>query len=248
MYQLFRIRGALPAILICVCVIHVINANCPPGWKAWRDSCYILLAEKLNWFEASRACGRPNSGLVVPNTLEENNFIRKIQKEYEGLCRNGENCALRIGCAVQKEGLICHGQTRAPVFTYWSTDLGQAECVSMSAYYDGKWKYSSCSNKQFVVCEMPRHRVHVYCLTMAADGRVKPQCLHGYEIKNVTAKGVIECGDACWAEPRCRSFNLWQGGQHEICQLNNATLLESDEDDVIYHDECNYFGPWFVRR
>ena len=89
---------------------------------------------------------------------------------------------------------------------------------------------------------MSRQLVHVYSLTMAADGRVKPQCLHSHDIKNVTAKGVIKCGDACWAEPRFRSFNLWQGSQHENCQLNDATLLESDKEDVIYDDECNYFG------
>ena len=162
------------------------------------------------------------------------------------LCLSNRYCAVWIGCksGYQTENFTCSGITQASIFTNWVSEFREIEssCAYMSNAHNGKWYNNDCSTKLFVVCEMSRQLVHVYSLTMAADGRVKPQCLYGHEIKNVTAKGVIKCGDACWAEPRCRSFNLWQGGQPEICQLNDATLLESDKEDVIYDDECNYFG------
>ncbi len=130
-----------------------------------------------------------------------------------------------------------------PLFIYWSIDQPtfENECVFMSLVGKGGWKdRKPCSQRKSVLCKMPRH-IHIYSLTMTSDGRVKPQCLRGHEIKNMTVKGVVECGEACWAEPRCRSFNLGQRGPPKICQLNNATIIESDEGDVVYDDQCNYF-------
>ncbi len=178
--------------------------------------------------------------IVVPNTVAENNFIYGMQSSA---CIVVNTCGLWIGCKHQGGNVTCLGQTQEPQFTYWNKyqPTKDQRCILMSEQNQGKWQYDVlCTSHKLVVCEMHR-QVHVYSLTMASDGRVKTRCLRDHNIKSVAVKGVIECGEACWAEPRCRSFNLWQGGPPKICQLNNATILESDEGDAIYDDKCNYF-------
>ena len=231
-------RVSLPGIrwvLACWCVIHSINANCPLGWKSWRDSCYITLSRNLDWDQASRACGRPGSSIAVPNSLEENEFIHQIQNE----CSSG---GVWLGCRRNRRGVVtCLDQKQPPSFELFiHNHTNSSDCVMMSKGNDGKWQDTHfCTLEKKVICEMSR-QVHVYSLTMGEDGRVQRQCLSGHEIKNVTVSGVIECGKACWAEPECHSFSLRQKGPLKVCQLNDATILEA-ESDVVYDSECSHF-------
>ena len=99
-----------------------------------------------------------------------------------------------------------------------------------------------CNIMRLVVCEMQSSKTHAqaYCVSLGADGRVGPQCLHGHEIKTLPVTGVSECGQACWAEPRCRSFNLQLRGPAKICQLNKATRLEAGADYTV-EKKCVHF-------
>ena len=105
---------------------------------------------------------------------------------------------------------------------------------------DGKWGDRICALEKFVACEMhvnPRS----YCLQADADGRFTPQCLLHHDIKNLTVTGIPGCGQACWAEPQCHSFNIWkQPGKETICQLNSAVSTLS-EGDIKLVTGCTLF-------
>ena len=62
-------------ILMTIQSIAIVLSSCPTGWVKWRQSCYILLPEKMNWMQAEAACKRPGSNLIVPDSEEENHFI-----------------------------------------------------------------------------------------------------------------------------------------------------------------------------
>ncbi|XP_033630317.1 perlucin-like protein [Asterias rubens] len=84
--------------------IGIVLSSCPTGWVKWRESCYILLPDKMNWMQADAICKRPGSNLVVPDSREENHFI------YEWAVK--ESVGMWIGCTdVVQEGVwLCGGQ------------------------------------------------------------------------------------------------------------------------------------------
>ncbi|XP_022106831.1 snaclec stejaggregin-A subunit beta-3-like [Acanthaster planci] len=230
-------------ILIWMTVgVHDANPTaCSPGWYNWRDSCYIALKEKLTWFDALTACQRLGGSLLLPNSREEHKFIMKIRNQAFSEFRNRP---LWIGCDIVNNNLRCVGeQSENNVYTNWYSGHPKKSghfCVSKGGWGDGYQKSESCTINKFAICEMPR-LASTYCTSLRPDGRMARWCLHGYEIKNVTVKAVSECGQACWAEPQCRSFNLWQGGLAKTCQLNRATRNEVSSDAFCEQGLCTYF-------
>ncbi|XP_033643056.1 asialoglycoprotein receptor 1-like [Asterias rubens] len=222
------------------------RALCPPGWVTWQDSCYILLPEKMNWTNAFSVCDRPGSAMAIPESQKEQDFIwleMKTQAIQNGLIEEDENC-LWIGC---KKDLMNPGQLSCPGkkvdsnYTNWRKNTYRHEgqdCIIMQSNHKGKWGDGTCKHTVFAACEM-RVPPPMYCLTADVDGRFTPQCLLNHDIKNLTTKGVIGCGQACWAEPRCHSFNLWQQGKK--CQLNDASRLEADVTDFKNMKGCSFF-------
>ena len=240
--------SALPLRGIFLTIFFVfteaIQTACPPGWLPWQDSCYILLRQKMTWSEGFRACDRPGTNMIIPTTEGQHNFIWRtmtplmtdldaVKMELWIGCKDNDHDA-EVEC-FSRSGFITN-------YTNWANDkvLNRGEdCIKMSEKYDGKWGDDECSLHKFVACEM-RVPHPVYCLTADNGRRFTPQCLLNHDIKNLTAKGVIGCGQACWAEPRCHSFNLWQLGK--ICQLNYASRLEADVTDFISVDGCSHFS------
>ncbi|XP_022084952.1 C-type lectin lectoxin-Lio3-like [Acanthaster planci] len=197
-------------------------ASCPPGWLKWQQSCYIRLADKMNWFQAYEACDRPGSSLVVPNSPEENLFIWKSMVKGWG--------GLWIGCTdAAQEGVWLCGKEPA-MYTNWHKKSPKFDdslnCARVTVFQGGVWKNdlpcSTTQERRFAACEMTAAVVPTYHAAIDLDGRISPCLLH-HEIKNVTAEGVLACGWACRAEPRCRSFNLWQGREKDLCQLNDVS-------------------------
>ena len=152
---------------------------------------------------------------------------------------------LWIGCDIVHGNLRCVGEQKAnTVYTTWLRGFYKKNdnhvCVTMGLWSVGHFYAVRCSLNRFVICEMP-YLVPTYCTSLGPDGRIARRCLHGHDIKNLTATGVSECGQACWAEPRCRSFNLWQGGPGTTCQLNNATRNKVSPGTFYEQGRCTYF-------
>ncbi|XP_071784473.1 snaclec bothroinsularin subunit beta-like [Asterias amurensis] len=222
------------------------RAMCPPSWVTWQDSCYILLPEKMTWTNAFSICDRPGSVIAMPESQKEQDFIwleMKTQGIQNGLIEE-DDFQLWIGCKKDLTNpgqLSCPGKKVDSNYTSWRKntyrDEGQ-DCIRMQSNHNGKWGDDSCNHPFFAACEM-RVPPPMYCLTADVDGRFTPQCLLNHDIKNLTTKGVIGCGQACWAEPRCHSFNLWQQGK--ICQLNDASRMEADITDFKNMTGCSFF-------
>ncbi|XP_038047384.1 C-type lectin domain family 4 member D-like [Patiria miniata] len=228
-------------IWMTTCADHVIVTACPQGWYQWHNSCYIGLEEKLTWFDAMTTCQRPGGGLFVPNQREEHEFIMKLRDK---VFSEFDTRHLWIGCDIVDGNRRCAGRQNAnSVYTNWASDGGNDRigqfCIAKGPYQDGELYLSDCYARKCVMCEMPCV-VPSYCASLGTDGRVAP-CLHGHEIKNLTVQGVSECGQACWAEPRCRSFNLWQGGPAKTCQLNDVTSNEVSADNLTEQGKCTFF-------
>ena len=219
-----------------------ILAVCPTGWVAWQDACYILLPDKMDWEQGRRVCDRPGTSMIVPDSQEEQDFIwREMRAWMERLGATGESgLQVWIGCRDPNSVLTCYGesQTSFP----WNVNIrlshDDQECLRMTEIYDGGWADYYCDAYFFVACEM-RLPYRSYCSQADASGRLGGRCLLNHGIKNLTAVGgVLGCGEACWAEPRCHSFNLWQSDQGSMCQLNDATSLQAYVTDFR---DC-YFG------
>ena len=177
---------------------------------------------------------------MMQNSEEEHKFVKKLRNMW--FSKHKER-PLWIGCTIFNQALSCLGET--DIFTKWGGEgipnEPQKKCVYKGPNDRGNLFSADCNELKFAMCETPS--VPVYCVSLGGDGRVTSQCLQGHEIKNLTVKGVSECGQACWAEPRCRSFNLWQGGRDQICQLNDAAYLEASIRSFINHGKCLYFNP-----
>ncbi|XP_038069349.1 C-type lectin lectoxin-Lio3-like [Patiria miniata] len=233
----------LVSVFINLPSCQALYASCPPGWLKWQQSCYILLPDKMNWFEASEACNRPGSSLAVPNSQEENDFIWKsVGPQTDGMW---------IGCTdAAQEGIwLCGGQPLA--FSNWYPGNphsdNQLNCARMTAYGGGgSWADSvpcGSSNRKPAACEMTVSAMPAYHTFTGPDGRVPQQCLLHHDIKNRTEAGVLACGWACRADPRCRSFNLWQSNteREKMCQLNDVTRLVAVLTDYKATNNCYYF-------
>ncbi|XP_071788414.1 snaclec stejaggregin-A subunit beta-2-like [Asterias amurensis] len=219
---------------------------CPPGWVTLQDACYILLPQKMNWTDAFRACDRPGSAIAMPESQIEQDFIWRemsTSSVHQDLV-DANDFVIWIGCKKEKTNpsqLSCPGKIVDSDYTNWYRgyyDAKDEDCIRMQQIYNGKWADQDCSITHFAACEMRvPHPIH--CMAADDDGRFTSQCLLNHDIENLTAKGVIGCGQACWAEPRCHSFNLWKQGK--ICQLNNASRLEADVTDFKNMEGCSFF-------
>ncbi|XP_071797193.1 low affinity immunoglobulin epsilon Fc receptor-like [Asterias amurensis] len=219
----------------------IVLSSCPNGWVKWRQSCYILLPEKMNWVQAEAACKRPGSNLIVPDSREENQFI------YEWAVKG--NDGMWIGCtdAAQEGVWLCGGQPAR--FTNWNHGSPRNDmdlnCARMTIYSGGWSDNSKCSNisTKIAACEMPVPIVPIYHTLLGPDGRVSQYCPLNHVIDNLAVEGVIVCGWACTSDPRCRSFNIWQSSEKEKkCQLNNVTSIEEDNNtDSKDTEGCVYF-------
>ena len=97
------------------------------------------------------------------------------------------------------------------------------------------------ATRKLAVCEMQAVRVSVCHTFTGPDGRVSKRCLYHHSIKNLTVRGLFDCGRACRAYPRCHSFNLRLISEKEmLCQLNDATGLKAD--DTKAKAGCDYFN------
>ena len=179
---------------------------------------------------------------MVTNSLGEHRFVMSLRSKVfkENPVRH-----LWIGCEISDRNLKCPGEVDpTDIFANWSpteslNDVSGKKCIRKGGYSEGLLFYDDCNKRMFAICEM--QSVSVYCVSPGADGRMTPQCLLGHEIKKLTVKGVSECGQACRAEPRCRSFNLWQGGPPKICQLNNVTRHAVSDRGFAKLGNCFYF-------
>ena len=228
-------------ILMTMQSIVIVLSSCPTGWVKWRQSCYILLPEMMNWMQAEATCKRLGSNLIVPDSKEENDFI------FDWAVKGNEG--LWIGCtdAAQEGVWLCGGQPAR--FINWRDDSPRDDmklnCARMTVQLAGVWSDKiSCqsTDHKSAACEMPDSIMPIYHTLLSPNGRVSQYCPLNHVIDNLAVEGVIACGRACTTDPQCRSFNVWQSSKKEKkCQLNDVTFLEDNHTDFKDIEGCVYF-------
>ena len=91
---------AAACILVFGAAWGTASTVCPPAWLAWRDACYILLPDTMDWEQGQRVCDRPGTSMIVPDSQEEQDFIwqeMKAQMEKNGVDLKDQQ-QLWIGC------------------------------------------------------------------------------------------------------------------------------------------------------
>ena len=235
-------------LLFLVACYTTLAAICPTDWQRYGESCYFLITQPMNWYDANDTCFKSHATLAVPNSQTEQTFIWEMFPEL--LKGTKPTRSLWIGCNdLQEVGnwQHCPLKNESDVYQNWEEgrpgNNAEKNCVVMSRFSAGQWRNLYCTRTKYATCERPLDTTTpVFCLQAGSNGRVESHCLFGHVMQELRAEGVMSCGKACRSEPRCRSFNLLGLGRGEmVCQLNNATLQEAADGDMKANDKCYFF-------
>ncbi|XP_038066550.1 uncharacterized protein LOC119736605 [Patiria miniata] len=216
----------LNVAIVCAC-FHA--EACQPGQQRFEGFCYQLLNESMTWDQGDAACLEMGTALVIPESMDEQNFIYKMY---------GKKKDLWIGCNdKEQEGKWVKSSEEGECnFLNWAPKEPNGgvgfDCMQLRRSFN-LMDDTKCWFRKGVICQSlaPLAVPTMSCLQRYADARSSSHCLTGHVIKEFSAKGVIACGLACLDEPRCRSFNLRRGGPGEMfCQLNNITRVSAIHD------------------
>ncbi|XP_033645320.1 C-type lectin domain family 4 member M-like [Asterias rubens] len=144
------------AVILVVSILRALQAACPPGWLNRQDSCYILLPQKMNWFDAKKACDRPGVSLVFPNSIEEHIYLWEEMSTWmkELGANSSDDLQLWINCyRTDEEPYICSGYEGTSSFRNWDstepTNDPIEDCVRMAGNYESNWGNKVCHVKYF---------------------------------------------------------------------------------------------------
>ncbi|XP_078392315.1 C-type lectin lectoxin-Phi1-like [Cetorhinus maximus] len=135
-------RSLCPMLRICS------ESLCPSGWKVHYHHCYRFSTEGGNWDSAKRQCESQNSHLIIINTEQEQNFIKKSIKNNRG--------TYWIGLTNRESERNWKWVDGTPVsFTRWDQGepnnwYGNENCAVIRR---ASWNDVSCSNHFRFICE-----------------------------------------------------------------------------------------------
>ena len=226
----------------------VVASICPPGWQRYGGSCYFMMTQRMKWSDADRTCREMTAALAVPNSAGEQDYLWDL---FLTTFDQNPQVSLWIGCNdIKEEGKWLHCPLQGgnqSLYANWKdrqpNNVGGADCGVMSLPGNGQWDDQSCGLLRHVVCEFPiQYSRPKFCLTTEDDGSVSHKCLMHHAVTVLPVRGIIPCGKACLAEPRCRSFNVLKRGSNiGDCQLNYATRLEAGEENLEEIQDCLFF-------
>ncbi|XP_078393214.1 perlucin-like protein [Cetorhinus maximus] len=70
---------------LCPMLRSCSESPCPSGWKVHNHHCYKFSTHKVNWDSAKRHCESLNSHLIIINTKQEQDFIKKSIENNPGV-------------------------------------------------------------------------------------------------------------------------------------------------------------------
>ncbi|XP_022097057.1 chondrolectin-like [Acanthaster planci] len=203
----------------------------------------------MTWQQASKACNRSGSGMVVPDSQAEQNFIWREMRNWMGALGVTIEADLEvwIGCRhLENSGqVMCHGDSEAHSYATWANNEpsgGSETCIRMAKKFSGRWGDSLCDQRKFAACEFNPISACELNRWSTHFKHAPGLCLHNHEVRSLQVHGLAKCGVACWAEPLCRSFSLWlDGGDVVICQLNTRSRTDAGVEDFSHAQNCAYF-------
>ena len=235
-------------MLLVLCIGGGLFAEiCPPDWHRYGESCYFIKTDiKMDWYQANRTCEDLGATLAVPTSRSEQDFIWEISKKS-----NPDEKSLWFGCYKEAgEWRNCPQKGNSMrAFENWDDNEPQpgSDCGLLWAAFDGKWgSYDCTSRTKYAICELhavEKGDTQVFSLDTGKDGRLSTRCMVRHVMEELPGKSIVSCGKACRSHPRCRSFNLKQGGRRRDCELNGATRNEAEtRGDMEVMENCYFFN------
>ncbi|XP_041036045.1 C-type lectin domain family 17, member A-like [Carcharodon carcharias] len=68
----------------CTVLRNFSESLCPRGWEVHNQHCYRFSTDTVNWDSAKQQCESENSHLIIINTEQEQNFIKKSLENNPG--------------------------------------------------------------------------------------------------------------------------------------------------------------------
>ncbi|XP_071797655.1 echinoidin-like [Asterias amurensis] len=208
-----RIVQVLSLVLGVYCG-RLLAEICPPDWHRYGESCYFIIKDKMDWYQANRTCAESRANLAIPNSQSEQDDIWELFLKEPDLTPDDH---LWIGCNdIEEEGNWQHCPLKGDdtkAYENWADEEpndynGGEDCCVQDKRRGGTWNDDDCEASNCAVCKLP----------VSSGGRLTPQCLLHHAMEEFMGEGVGSCGKACRSHPRCHSFNLpKQAGGKMVC-------------------------------
>ncbi|XP_035860995.1 lactose-binding lectin l-2-like [Sander lucioperca] len=139
--------------------VELLRGNCPLFWFSFNGRCYKYVATHLTWADAELHCVSEGGNLVSIHSLEEENFIKSLIKNFD----HAQGFTW-IGLSdIHKEGTWMWSDGSRVDFDFWNSGQpdnahGLEHCVHNNHGKDLKWNDRPCSVTYPSVCEY-----HITC-------------------------------------------------------------------------------------
>ncbi|XP_073319112.1 lactose-binding lectin l-2-like [Pagrus major] len=133
--------------------------GCPMFWYSFNSRCYKYVATPLTWADAELYCLSEGANLVSIHSLEEQDFVKSLIKNFDHTER-----PTWIGLSdIHKEGRWMWSDGSVVDFVFWrkgepNNHGGHEHCVQNNYGTDLEWNDGQCSDTISSVCAS-----HIMC-------------------------------------------------------------------------------------
>ena len=162
--------------LLSVWTCRLVAEICPSDWHRYGKSCYLMIKDNMDWYQANRTCAKSRANLFVPDLQSEQDYIWEL---FLAEFNPTADTFLWIGCNdIEEEGNWQHcplkGETNA--YKNWKygepNNAGNEDCGNQYMKNNGQWSDVECDRKGFAICELHVIDNRVLCLQTGNDGRL----------------------------------------------------------------------------
>uniref|UniRef100_A0A3B3ZHX0 C-type lectin domain-containing protein n=1 Tax=Periophthalmus magnuspinnatus TaxID=409849 RepID=A0A3B3ZHX0_9GOBI len=129
------------------------RGGCPMFWYSYNGHCYKYVATHTNWADAELQCVSQGANLVSIHSVEENNFVKNLIKNFDH--KQGETW---IGLSdIHKEQYWMWSDGWPLRFQLWNSGepnnvAGNEHCVVINWSAEKNWNDFRCSENAPSVC------------------------------------------------------------------------------------------------
>ncbi|XP_068188442.1 lactose-binding lectin l-2-like [Antennarius striatus] len=121
------------------------RGNCPMFWFKFNDRCYKYVATRVSWADAELHCVSEGANLVSIHSMEEQNFIKGLIKNFD----HAEETTWIGLTDIHKENSFMWSNGQAVNFVYWYQNEpnnleGTEHCVHTNHGEEKKWNDEDC--------------------------------------------------------------------------------------------------------
>ncbi|XP_071804151.1 snaclec bothroinsularin subunit beta-like [Asterias amurensis] len=190
----------------CGCIVAEI---CPPDWHPYKESCYFIVKDTMNWYQANRTCAESRANLAVPNSQSEQDYIWELF--LNAFDPTSPSTHLWIGCNdIGEDGQWQHCPLKGQTDSYenWkggqpSSHIDNLKGCAVVRSTNGQWVGQDCFDDiNYAVCEFPvSDTMESSCKQTGPDDLLTPRCLL------YLSMAELSDGKSCCSHPRCHSFS-----------------------------------------